>query len=548
MFQIVPASDLRPGEVVLPWIDVAVLKPTGPGGWKPKYRCTAGGHRETVEMRDEHARYANTPSQQANMLYNALAAQFRMWIWRFDLRCGFLQGGDMQAKDLRRYVSVLPGITQSMVDAGLASHRRGKQWVPKPMTAFPEGAAKLKHASDGTRVVMRMNLAVYGMGLSPVLLGEQVAKVNTGYCDHPGQMARLRKLRLIATDQYRPVTSVRRIPTGTDTPWLAAGVTPEFVAFLNANKGLVRLKTEPSIYHRVIIGANGPDSRDRLIVHVHVDDGQVGGTDPGHVAHYKAHMQYHFDVKTTGGCPGAKEAHLGWEVQQSLDRTRITVTGDSYISKALEVAGLKGCKPVRTPATAGSHPEDVPASVVQSEELKAFPYRAMVGILLWAAVLFSSLQVAASWLGSRSNDNWTVNDVQRVKRALRWLAGQIGRGRQFNHDPDVDMRSWLRIYCDASFADELATSKSTSGFFIAIVGPNTFMPINSFAKKQVAVSHPTTESEMVSLEEGLRTEALQVLTFREHVVQIFSPANGNTGGGLAAAASGANFVGGYANV
>ena len=47
------------------------------------------------------------------------------------------------------------------------------------------------------------------------------------------------------------------------------------------------------------------------------------------------------------------------------------------------------------------------------------------------------------------------------------------------------------------------------------------MPINAFAKKQVAVSHSTTESEMVSLEEGLRTDALQVLTFWEHAVQLF---------------------------
>ena len=82
-------------------------------------------------------------------------------------------------------------------------------------------------------------------------------------------------------------------------------------------------------------------------------------------------------------------------------------------------------------------------------------------------------------------------------------------------------------YCDASFADDLQSSKSTSGLFLAIVGPNTFMPITSFAKRQTAVSHSTTESEMVSLEEGLRTEALPTLTFWEHVVQLFSEPAGN---------------------
>ena len=81
------------------------------------------------------------------------------------------------------------------------------------------------------------------------------------------------------------------------------------------------------------------------------------------------------------------------------------------------------------------------------------------------------------------------------------------------------------VYCDASFADDLKTSKSTSGFFAAIVGPNTYMPINAFAKKQTAVSHSSTESEMMSLEEGIRSESLPILTFWEHVVQIFGRSN-----------------------
>ena len=52
-------------------------------------------------------------------------------------------------------------------------------------------------------------------------------------------------------------------------------------------------------------------------------------------------------------------------------------------------------------------------------------------------------------------------------------------------------------YFDANFADELKTSKSTSGFFLAIIGPNTFMPVTAFAKRQTCVPHSTTESEMV---------------------------------------------------
>ena len=49
------------------------------------------------------------------------------------------------------------------------------------------------------------------------------------------------------------------------------------------------------------------------------------------------------------------------------------------------------------------------------------------------------------------------------------------------------------------------------------------MSINSSAKKQVPASHLTAESEMVSSEDRLRTEALQVFTFWGQVVQVFDP-------------------------
>ena len=53
---------------------------------------------------------------------------------------------------------------------------------------------------------------------------------------------------------------------------------------------------------------------------------------------------------------------------------------------------------------------------------------------------------------------------------------------------------------------------------------------------------------MVSLEEGMRSEALQVLTFWEHVVQIFGPASSEVGGSLSRVAGQSSCVGGYADI
>ena len=81
------------------------------------------------------------------------------------------------------------------------------------------------------------------------------------------------------------------------------------------------------------------------------------------------------------------------------------------------------------------------------------------------------------------------------------------------------------LYTDADFAGDQLTSKSTSGCYIAIAGPNTFAPITSLCKKQTCVSHSSTESEIVAAEYAIRSEGLQVLTFWEHVVQLMSPKN-----------------------
>ena len=64
-----------------------------------------------------------------------------------------------------------------------------------------------------------------------------------------------------------------------------------------------------------------------------------------------------------------------------------------------------------------------------------------------------------------------------------------------DHADDLSVMLWV----DDSLADDLRDSKSTSGAYLAIVGPNSFAPIMSFAK-QHEVSHSSIESEIVALE------------------------------------------------
>ncbi len=70
----------------------------------------------------------------------------------------------------------------------------------------------------------------------------------------------------------------------------------------------------------------------------------------------------------------------------------------------------------------------------------------------------------------------------------------------------------LGLFTDADFAGDKSDSKSTSGVFIAAVGPHTYAPIVSTSKKQGCVSTSTCESEVVAMNLGLK-EAMSILDF-----------------------------------
>ena len=77
-------------------------------------------------------------------------------------------------------------------------------------------------------------------------------------------------------------------------------------------------------------------------------------------------------------------------------------------------------------------------------------------------------------------------------------------------------------FADADFAGSLRDSKSTSGGYLMLLGPQTVVPLAWLCKKQGAISHSITEAETISLDAGLRLEALPVLMLWNIVIDTFS--------------------------
>ena len=81
----------------------------------------------------------------------------------------------------------------------------------------------------------------------------------------------------------------------------------------------------------------------------------------------------------------------------------------------------------------------------------------------------------------------------------------------------------MHLYTDADLASNPEDSRSTSGAYFALVGPRSHVPLAGRCKAQTAVSHSSTESELVSADAGLKSIGLPALDLWE--VLMGKPAN-----------------------
>ena len=79
----------------------------------------------------------------------------------------------------------------------------------------------------------------------------------------------------------------------------------------------------------------------------------------------------------------------------------------------------------------------------------------------------------------------------------------------------------LGLFQDSDFAGDLEDSKSTSAGTLSVFGSHTFVPTSWMCKKKTSVSHSSTESEINSLDTGLRLDGLLALELLDLIVCVF---------------------------
>ena len=86
-------------------------------------------------------------------------------------------------------------------------------------------------------------------------------------------------------------------------------------------------------------------------------------------------------------------------------------------------------------------------------------------------------------------------------------------------------QSKLGLFQDSDFARDIEDSRSTSGGTLCIFGSHTFVPISWMCKKQTSVSQSSTESQIISLDAGLRLDGIPALDLWDLIVAVL---HGNT--------------------
>ena len=93
--------------------------------------------------------------------------------------------------------------------------------------------------------------------------------------------------------------------------------------------------------------------------------------------------------------------------------------------------------------------------------------------------------------------------------------------KQYCHVGNTAKQCRLGLFQDSDLAGDLEDSKSTSGGTLCFFGSHTFVPISWMCKKQTSVSHSSTESEIISLDTGLRLDGLLALELWDLIVSVF---------------------------
>ncbi|THH13070.1 hypothetical protein EUX98_g9761, partial [Antrodiella citrinella] len=285
-------------------------------------------------------------------------------------------------------------------------------------------------------------------------------------------------------------------------------------AYMNGkltSAGYRRLDYDSAVYTRQCKAGN-------IILAIHVDNFLSFSDSPSELDRARKELHNLFKMKEED-----PNWIMGFQLIGDPSQGTIAISHRQYIDTVLKRFGMDDCNPQRTPVESSIvlTKDDCPTSAKDIAEMKAYPYREIVGVILWISLIARpDLAFAAGHL-AQFNANPGMTHWKAVKRVLRYLAAtrdlRLVLGLQDDGDASVGpvnvstqdkllpkedpvTATTLRGWTDSDWARDIDDRRSVSGYVFRLGGST----VSWSSKKQASVATSSSEGEYMALAHGAR--------------------------------------------
>jgi hypothetical protein len=252
--------------------------------------------------------------------------------------------------------------------------------------------------------------------------------------------------------------------------------------------GFKRSITEPCVYKQTIDGHE-------TIIAIYVDDLIIACDDINIIERVKQQIAATYKVKDMG----EMNWYLGMRFIRNKETNVFTLNQSKYAQDVLDrfAPYYRNSSYRAVPMMPGSNlspwNENYYASLSmdQYNEVQNFPYRQVVGSLLYLAIWTRPDMAYAVNKVAKHSHNPTLEAVRACKWLLEYLNSTREKGLEFHNGPLT-----ITGYVDSSFGDDLATGKSTYGYIIYL-GTTPISWDTSLSPTSVTLS--TAEAEYIGI-------------------------------------------------
>jgi len=229
---------------------------------------------------------------------------------------------------------------------------------------------------------------------------------------------------------------------------------------------------------------------DNVYILVYVDDILIAAKSKDSVKTVKTILMTAFDSRDLGDA----SYFLGWEIKRDRAKKTLKVSQTKMTTNLIIKYGMDNAK---TKTTALS-PANKLTKQGEPLDTSTYGYSELIGSLLYLSVctrpdIAQAVGALARYMSKPTTDHWTT-----AKGVLRYLAGTVAHG--INYGPS---ESELEGYCDADYAGDIDTRRSTTGYVFILNGGI----ISWSSRLQATVAVSTAEAEYMAAAQAVN-EAL----------------------------------------